>query len=66
MHSLHQSIPLWLERDGLVVKNSMCVCVCVCMCSWQREVVRNALDSRFPKRRWLTAQVAKLLGPEAH
>ena len=21
MHSLHQSIPLWLERDGLVVKN---------------------------------------------
>ena len=41
------------------------VCVCVCVCHWQREVVRNALDSRFPKRRWLIAQVAKLLGPEA-
>ena len=43
----------------------VCVCVCVCMCSWQRELVRNALDSRFPKRRWLIAQVAKLLRPEA-
>lgn len=49
----------------------VCLCifvsvrVSVCVCPWQRKVVRNALDSRFPKRKWLTAQVAKLLGPEA-
>lgn len=32
---------------------------------WQGEGVRKALDSRFPKRKWFTAQVSKFLGPEA-
>ena len=63
-------LALWVGREPvclcIFVSVRVCVCVCVCMCSWQREVVRNALDSRFPKRRWLIAQVAKLLGPEAH
>lgn len=54
------------------VFESACLSLRVCVCvrarhvrPWQGEGVRKALDSRFPKRKWFTAQVSKFLGPEA-